>query len=130
MPRQYVKGTWQEQAAFSPAVITRGGRIIWVAGHVGTTDAQGNSLAGDFAAQARQTFRNLEATLEQAGGKLKDIVTMTVFLLDVRHGPEFLRIRSETFGGDFPASALVTVAGFATPEIMLEIQAIAVTGEE
>jgi enamine deaminase RidA (YjgF/YER057c/UK114 family) len=51
---------------------------------------------------------------------------MTVFLLDVRHGPLFSEIRNQYFSEGYPASVQITVAGFAHPDIMLEIQAIAV----
>ena len=73
------------------------------------------------------TFSLMSKTLDKAGGKLKDIVTMTVYLLDVRHGDRFVEIRREYFSeGNFPGSALLTVAGFGHPDMMVEIQAIAV----
>ena len=87
-------------------------------------------LAGDFDAQVHATFRQMERTLERAGGKLQDIVTMTVFTLDVRHGGRFVELRKAYFPDGYPGSALITVAGFAKPEMMVEIQAIAVVGEE
>ncbi|PYR93635.1 MAG: hypothetical protein DMG19_01355 [Acidobacteria bacterium] len=55
-----------------------------------------------------------------------DIVTMTVFITDVRLGPEFLRIRKEILGRDFPASALIGVSRLMPVDGLLEIQAIAV----
>ena len=61
-----------------------------------------------------------------AGGKLNDITTMTVFITDARYGDEFIKIRKEFFSGDYPCSALITVAGLARPEMLVEIQAIAV----
>lgn len=82
------------------------------------------SLAGNFEAQARQTFTNIEKTLKNAGGSLADIVSMTVFILDVRHGDRFVEVRRDIFKENFPVSALVTVAGFARPEIMIEIMPI------
>lgn len=86
MQKSFVRGTWQVKRAFSPAVITEGaGRMIFIAGHTGQADDAGKSLAGDFDAQFRQTFRNIEKTLEQAGAKLRDMVTMTVFLSDARY---------------------------------------------
>ncbi|MGA8936902.1 MAG: Rid family hydrolase, partial [Pseudolabrys sp.] len=100
--------------------------IVWVAGHTGATTDDGNSLAGDFDAQFTQTFRNIEKTLTQCGCKLADIVTMTVFLIDVRHTTRMTELRAQLFGDNFPASAAITVSGFARPEIMLEIQCIAV----
>lgn len=128
MKKTFVRGTWQQGRAFSPAVLTEGaGRIIWVAGHTGHKGDDGQALAGDFDAQCRQTFRNLEKTLIEAGGRLSDLVTMTVFLIDARHTTRMTEIRTDIFGKDFPASAAVTVAGFADPAIMIEIQGIAVT---
>jgi 2-iminobutanoate/2-iminopropanoate deaminase len=61
-----------------------------------------------------------------AGAKLSDMVTMTVFLIDARHTTRMTEIRREIFGSDFPASAAITVAGFAVPDMMIEIQGIAV----
>jgi 2-iminobutanoate/2-iminopropanoate deaminase len=127
MKKSYVRGTWQQKRAFSPAVITEGAqKIVWVAGHTGQTADDGRSLAGDFDAQCRQTFRNIEKTLADAGAKLADLVTVTVFLSDVRHTTRMTVIRSEVFGTDFPASAAITVSGFADPTILIEIQGIAV----
>jgi enamine deaminase RidA (YjgF/YER057c/UK114 family) len=127
MERSYVEGTWEKNRAFSPAVIVKGGTTIYVAGHGGFVDDAGKSLAGDFPAQARQTFRNLEATLKRAGASLKDLVTMTVFITDSRYGQAFTDLRKEIFGERFPASALITCDGLARPEMLVEIQGIAVT---
>jgi len=128
MKKSFVRGTWQQKRAFSPAVITEGaGRIVWVAGHTGHKDGAGGSLAGDFDAQCRQTFRNIEKTLAEAGCTLADLVTMTVFLIDARHTSRMTELRTEILGRDFPASAAITVGGFADPSMMIEIQAVAVT---
>src|SRR5262249_9585440 len=107
MEKSFVRGTWQKNRAFSPAVITKGGTIVWLAGHTGEVDDEGKSLAGDFDAQTRQTFRNLEATLSESGGKLKDLVTMTVSLIDARYTTRMTEIRREIFGSDFAASAAI-----------------------
>jgi enamine deaminase RidA (YjgF/YER057c/UK114 family) len=126
MKKSFVRGTWQKSRAFSPAVITDGGKVVWIAGHTGLKDSTGNSLAGDFDAQTRQTFKNIEATLKEAKASLKDIVTMTVFLADSRYTTRMTEIRTEIFGADFPASAAVTVTGFAGPSVLIEIQGVAV----
>ncbi len=130
MPREYIKGTRQETRSYSPAVITRGGKHIWLAGVGATVDEEGNRLTGDFEAQVHATFRAIEKTLAQAQGRLQDLVTMTVFILDVRHGDRFVELRQQYFTDGYPGSALITVAGFANPDMMLEIQAIAVVGDE
>jgi enamine deaminase RidA (YjgF/YER057c/UK114 family) len=100
--------------------------MLWVAGHGATHDANGKPLDGDFDGQVRQSFANLSATLARAGGKLQDIVTMTVFIIDARYGDRFIEMRKEYFPEGFPASALITVAGFARPSMMVEIQCVAV----
>jgi enamine deaminase RidA (YjgF/YER057c/UK114 family) len=127
LEKTFVRGTWQQKRAFSPAVIISGpAKTIYVAGHTGQTAADGTSLAGNFEAQCRRTFSNIAATLAEAGAKLSDLVTMTVFVTDVRHTTPMTQIRDEVFGKDFPASAALTVTGFAQPEILIEIQGIAV----
>ena len=94
--------------------------------HTGQNDDSGRSLVGDFNAQCRQTFRNLAKTLAEVGSTLSDIVTMTVFLIDARYTTRMTEIRSEIFGHDFSGSAAITVTGFAQPDIMIEIQGVAV----
>jgi 2-iminobutanoate/2-iminopropanoate deaminase len=124
--KTYVRGTWQRNRAFSPAVVTEGGKTVWIAGHTGQKADDGKSLAGDFDAQTRQTFKNIETTLKEAGATLKDIVSMTVFLTDARHTTRMTEIRTEIFGQDFPVSAAITVTGFADPAMLIEIQGVAV----
>jgi 2-iminobutanoate/2-iminopropanoate deaminase len=127
---QYLERTpRQNERAFSPAVITEGGKMIWLAGHAGLEDATGKNLAGDFDAQARAAFASIERTLKRAGGTLDNIVYMTVFIGDVRYGDPFVKVRREIFSsGNFPASTLVTVTGFARPGMLIEIAPIAVIG--
>ena len=100
----------------------RVGNMLFLAGHTG---AAANEPA-NLDKQARRTFTELEAVLKSAGGSLNDIVTMTVFITDVRLGPEFLKIRKEVLGRDFPASALIGVSRLMPVDGLLEIQAIAV----
>lgn len=128
--REYLIDDFGRQRAFSRAVATTGGKTIWLAGQTTTTDANGNSLAGDFEGQTREIFRILDERLAGFGGSLADIVTMTVYISDTRFGDPFVEIRKEHFDNDeFPSSALITVVGFARPEILIEIKATAVVEE-
>ncbi|MEE8333147.1 MAG: RidA family protein [Alphaproteobacteria bacterium] len=125
--RTHLDGTWQRDRSFSPAVITRGGQVVWVAGHGANRNVDGDPFDGEFAAQARQCFLNMQATLERSGATLADLVTMTVFITDTANGGEFVHIRNEYFeDGKWPASALITCAGLAHPSMQVEIQGIAV----
>ncbi|MGH7030105.1 MAG: RidA family protein [Stellaceae bacterium] len=124
--RRYLKRESAQARAYSQAVITAGGKTVWLAGQVGIADAAGKSLAGDFDGQVRAVFARLGETLAEAGGKLGDMVTMTVFITDPRYGDRFTELRKEIFGDSFPASALIAVAGLARPDMLVEVQGIAV----
>src|SRR5258708_6143582 len=71
--KDFIKGERPQQRGYSLAVITEGGRTVWLAGQTATVDEPGKSLAGDFEGQARQIFKLLGATLEKSGGKLGDM---------------------------------------------------------
>ena len=126
--QQYVKGERPQQRGYSSAVITEGGKTVWLAGQIATVDDAGKSLAGDFEGQVRQIFKLLNATLQKAGGKLSNMVQMTVFITDVRNGDRLTEIRREIFGDNFPGSALTTVTALADPNAKIEIQGYAVIG--
>lgn len=125
---EYLEGTeWQKSRAFSPAVVTEGGRIVWLAGQTAIVDVDGRDISGNFEAQARTIFEMLDRTLRRAGGTLANMVTMTVFINDPRNGDRFVQIRSEFFrDGRYPGSALITVSNFARPGGLIEIQGVAV----
>jgi enamine deaminase RidA (YjgF/YER057c/UK114 family) len=125
---EHLEGTdIQKSRAYSPAVITQGGRTIWLAGQTTTVDESGKDISGNFEAQARTVFTLMDRTLKRAGGSLANLVTMTVFITDPRYGDAFVKIRGELFrDGRFPASALITVTAFARPGILIEIQGVAV----
>src|SRR3954451_15383332 len=93
---QHLEGTdFQKSRGFSPAVISEGGRIVWLAGQTTTTDLEGREIAGKFDEQARTLFALLNRTLERAGGSLANLVTMTVFIDDARNGDRHDPIQRE-----------------------------------
>lgn len=125
---EHLEGTaFQKSRAFSPAVVTQGGKTVWLAGQTATVDEAGNDISGNFEAQSRTIFALIDKTLRRAGGSLANLVTMTVFINDPRHGDSFVKIRNEFFSNDkYPASALLTIAHFARPGMLIEIQGVAV----
>jgi enamine deaminase RidA (YjgF/YER057c/UK114 family) len=121
----YTPDARAKERAFSRAVITEGGKTVWLAGRT-ASDPTAN-----FETQVRDVFANLDKTIRGVGGSgLRDMVTMTVFINDVRLGDQFVKIRQEVFKECFPASALITVTGFARPGLMVEVQGIAVIGSK
>jgi enamine deaminase RidA (YjgF/YER057c/UK114 family) len=118
----YAPDARSQERAFSRAVVTEGGKTVWLGGQTGSPNL-------DFEGQAREAFAELDKTIKAVGGSgLKDMVTMTVFIGDVRLGDRLTEIRKELFKDCFPGSALITVSGFARPGILIEIQGMAVIG--
>ena len=112
LQRHHLKRETAQARAYSQAVVTSGGRTVWLAGQTAAADSAGRSLAGDFDAQVREVFTRLGQTLAELGGSLADMVTMTVFITDARYGDRFVQVRKEIFGDNFPASALISEAHF------------------
>src|SRR5712675_1734833 len=91
--RTNLKNERAQARGYSQAVVTEGGRTIWLAGQVAAEDSSGRSLAADFDGQVREVFARLGRTLEEAGASLADLVTMTVFITDARLGDRFTQLR-------------------------------------
>ena len=128
--RQYYSDERGALRLYSRAVVTEGGSTVWLAGQTTLEDAEGNSIAGDFAAQVRENFRLIETHLDQFGGDIHDIVTMTVYVADVRNADEYLVAKEEVFGdGPYPSSAFIGVYGFSRVGVEVEVKAVAVVGD-
>jgi 2-iminobutanoate/2-iminopropanoate deaminase len=128
---EYMEKTpFQMSRAFSPGVVTDGGKTVWVAGQTATRDKDDKDIAGNFEAQVRQVFYQIDTIMKRAGGSLANIVTVTVFIKEPRYGDRFVELRREYFkDGNYPASALITVSNFARPGIEIEIQSVGVIGD-
>lgn len=89
----------------------------------------GESLLGDTAyEQAKVVLQKIKDLVEAAGGAMDDVVKMTIFVTDMSDNTQVWKARQEFFTGNFPACSLVQVAALAKPEILLEIEAIAIAG--
>ena len=128
---EYMEKTpFQLSRAFSPGVITEGGRTVWVAGQTATRDNQGADISKNFEAQVRQVFSQIDQILKRAGGSVANVVSMTVLIKESRYGDRFVEMRKDMFqNGHYPGSALITVTNFARPGIEIEIQAVGVIGD-
>jgi 2-iminobutanoate/2-iminopropanoate deaminase len=89
MEKSFVRGERPQKRAYSPAVITDGvGKVIWIAGHTGHVDDNGKSLASDFDAQCRQTFRNIERTLGEVAVRFNDIGVVSRIAAGTARSPQ------------------------------------------
>ena len=106
--------------------VTGPAKTIYVSGQI-AYDKDGKLVgAGDMKAQAEQVFKNLQAALTSAGAKFSDVVKMNTFITDMDKAPAVREVRARYFGDTTPASTLVQVVHLARPELMLEIEVIAV----
>lgn len=103
------------------------GNMVFVSGQV-ARNAQGELVGkGDITAQTRQTLENLKSVLEAGGATLDDVVKVTVFAIDVvGHYDRIHAARAEYFKSDYPASTMVEVSSLVDPDMLIEIEAIAV----
>lgn len=114
---------------YSHVVSVRGGRTVYIAGQL-ARNAQGETVGrGDFAAQTRQVFTNLETALKAAGATFNDVVKMNTYVRDASQVQVVRDIRAQYFTKEVPATTLVEVSRLAAPEFLIEIEAIAVVAE-
>jgi enamine deaminase RidA (YjgF/YER057c/UK114 family) len=106
--------------------VTGAHTIVFISGQVAYDERGQPGHPGDFAAQARATYRALKAQVEAAGGTLSSVVKLTTYLVDIRHRADLAPIREEFFGKKGPASTLVGVTALAQPGWLIEVEAIAV----
>ena len=111
----------------SQGVKVPAGNMVFVSGQVGR-NAQGEVAKGDIRAQTRQALENVRSVLEAAEATLDDVAKVTVFVTNVaeQYAP-IHEVRAEFFKKDYPASTLVEIKALAGPDLLIEIEAIAVT---
>jgi enamine deaminase RidA (YjgF/YER057c/UK114 family) len=96
------------RGSYSLVTISQPGRMVFIAGQT-ASDPQGNVVG-----------------IAAAGGTMNDVIAMNVFTTDVRYHHDINETRRELLGSNFPASTMVQVVALARPELLLEINAIAV----
>jgi enamine deaminase RidA (YjgF/YER057c/UK114 family) len=104
---------------------TRVGTIIAVGGTA--AGSAGKPVAtGDPAAQTRAILEIIAKALQDAGASLKDVVRTRTYLVDIAHWEAVSRVHGEFFGDIRPASTMLQVSGFISPDWLVEIEADAV----
>jgi len=103
----------------------RAGDLLFVSGVV-PVDEEGHLVGeGDVVEQTRQVFRNIESVLAAGGATIRDVVKVTVYLVDIFDRTRINPVRQEVFGDVRPASTLVEVSALAVPGALLEIECVA-----
>ena len=115
-----------EPRGYSHAAKIGSGTVLFVAGQV-ALDANGNLVgSGDVRAQSQQVFKNLQAVVEAAGGKFRDIVKLNIYIVDVSKLADYREVRDRYIDvNNPPTSTVVPVAALFRPEFLIEIEAVA-----
>jgi 2-iminobutanoate/2-iminopropanoate deaminase len=115
---------------YSHGMVAPGGEIVVVAGQVGI--GPGGAVAtGDVGAQTRQALENVRAIVEAAGCTMRDVVRLQTFLTHAEDIPGFMTARGEAFpryfpDGVYPPNTLLVVTRLVRPDLLVEIEAMAV----
>ena len=119
-------------SGFSHAVSVTATRTVYLAGQTGT-GPDGKIVGGGIAAQFEQALGNLLTALRAAGGQPGDLVSLTVYLVDVdlyrAHAKDVGSAWRRLAGTDYPAMAAVGVTRLWDPDALVEIQGIAAPGQ-
>ena len=113
-------GTWSNCRVY--------GNQIFVAGMTASDGAGGVSGDASMYGQAKATFTKIKQLVEAAGGVMNDIMRVDIYVTDIKQREEVWKARREFFTGDFPTSTLVEVRALATPQLLVEVNAIGVLG--
>lgn len=104
------------------------GDLIFVSGMTARDKDRETVLGDNEYEQAKVVFTKIKHLVEAAGAVMDDVVKMTIFVTDIANNLQVWEARREFFSGDFPACTLVEVSNLAKPEILLEIEALAISG--
>ena len=127
------KDTYPEQnldTDLCQAVVTEGGKTIWLRGQCPQNlDDAVNLDSNDPAEQTRKIMQNIEQLINEAGGEMKHLVKIVVYITDIKNREAVYRAIGEFTKGIYPVSTGLVVSALARPEWLVEIDATAVVPE-
>src|ERR1700680_5234165 len=132
MPKTEIKAPKRRQPSghFSHAtMVAARGHLVFISGMTARRADGTIAGVGDIEAQTRQVCENVKAAVEHAGGTMDDICRVDVYVRNMEHFEQIHKVRREYFKAPAPASTMVEVCKMASPDYLIEINAIAVLGE-
>lgn len=127
MSREVIRTDQAPQAIGTYSQAIRVGATVYLSGQIPLVPATMELVTGDMEAQIRRVFENLKAVAEAAGGGLKDVVKLNVFLTDLAHFPLVNQVMAQYFQEPYPARAAVGVASLPRGAAV-EMDAVMVLG--
>lgn len=113
-------------APYSLAIETRGNRTLYISGQ-GPVDGHGNIVGKhDIHKQTVQVFENIKTLVEAAGGSLDEVVKLGIFVTDIGYRETITKVRHHYLHDPFPTATMVEIVKLASPDWLVEIEAVAV----
>lgn len=120
------RAVWEQQVGYCRAL--RAGDLIFVTGTAPVDESGAGTFApGDAHAQAQRCLELIERALAGFGVNRTRIVRTRMFVTDISRWAEFGRAHAEFFGDDRPTTTMVEVRRLIAPDMLIEIEADAVT---
>lgn len=110
---------------YSQAVAAPAGKTVYLSGQIGLVPATGEMISDHFEDQVRQSFANMRAVIDAAGGRLENIVKLTLFLTDLGKFSVANNFMAEQLPQPYPARSTVGVASLPKGA-QFEIEAVIV----
>jgi 2-iminobutanoate/2-iminopropanoate deaminase len=116
-----------DPATYSQGIkVTQAQTLLFLSGQVAYTADGAAACRGDFKGQARGAYEAIKALVESQGGTMANIIKITTYLTDMAYRTDLAAVREEYFGKKGPASTMIQISALASPDWMIEIEAIAV----
>ena len=126
--RKQLSPDWPWASSHRIAQGVQVGDTVYTSGQI-AMDPAGNLVGeGDLGAQARQVFANIRAILAEAGATMDDVVKITASITDMSQYADYSAARAEAFPNNVPASSTVSCPVLVSPELLVEVEAVAVIG--
>jgi enamine deaminase RidA (YjgF/YER057c/UK114 family) len=129
MPKQLINPSAMAPPTGYSYAVKKSGTPVFISGQVALDGAGKIVGEGDIAAQTEQAFQNLRTVVEASGGSVDDIVKITIFVTDASYRPAIAAARQKFFAnGQYPASTYLVVSALAVPQLLVEVEAVAMVG--
>ncbi|HEX2115353.1 MAG TPA: RidA family protein [Alphaproteobacteria bacterium] len=116
---------WKPFGAFAMAALQGDGQVVHLKGQVSLDRDGGVVGPGDMRAQTRKVLENIRAVLGSVGGEMRDIISLTHYVTDIKRFMETGDIRGEFFSAPYPVTTTIQVAALYNPDLLVEITAVA-----
>lgn len=118
--------TWESKVGYSRAV--KAGNLIFVSGTTATDEKGEITGVDDAYLQSVQIIGNISKALSEAGAMLEDVVRTRIYVTDISHWEDVGRAHADFFGEIRPATSMVEVQNLIQPDMLVEIEAVAIIG--